>query len=117
MNTSIKLLSASFLMLVASTVYAEPAIILTEFGCGLLDGDGNGVFTTETKVVSSVSNGNSNVNFKCYASGLANETDKVVKWDFDNTGFLCGTQYGSTDDWRIVVDTEGNAVMTCKIHF
>lgn len=117
MNTFTKLLSVSFLMLVASAVYAEPAIILTEFGCGLLDGDGDGVFTTDTKVVSSVSNDGSNINLKCYASGVANSTGKAVKWNYDNTGSLCGTQYGSTNDWRIVVDTEGNAVMTCKLHF
>ncbi len=117
MNKSIKLLGASVLMLATSAVYADPAIILTEFGCGLLDGDGAGVWTNDTKVVSSRNKGGSNINLKCYASNINNTSGSVVKWNMDNTGYLCGTQFGDTDDWRIVVDTEGNAVMTCKIHF
>lgn len=116
MKASIKLLSASFLMFVASAVYAEPAIILTGEGCGMLDGDGDGVYTTDTKVVSSVTKNGSNVNMKCHAS-VPNSTGKTVKWNFDNTGLSCGTGFGATDDWRIVVDPEGNATMTCKVHF
>jgi hypothetical protein len=118
MKTSIKLLGASVLMLAASTAFAEPAIILTDFGCGMVDGDGNGVWTTDTKVSSSVNKKGTNVNFKCFASGVANSTGKTVKWNSDDFfGQPCGTQFGSSDDWRIVVDMEGNAVMSCKIHF
>jgi hypothetical protein len=117
MKTSIKLLGASVLMLAASTAFAEPAIILTDFGCGMIDGDGGDVFTTDTKVVSSLNNDGSNINLKCHASDIANSTGTAVKWNYENTGSLCGTQYGSTEDWRIVVDTEGNATMTCKLHY
>jgi hypothetical protein len=116
MKTSIKLLGASVLMLAASTAIAEPAIILTDFGCGMLDGDGVGFFTSDTKVVSSVGKQGTHVNLKCHASGVANSTGKVVKWTSDDFG-ACGTQFGSTYDWKIVVDTEGNAVMSCKVHF
>lgn len=117
MKSSIKFFSVPVLLLAATTAFAEPAIILTDFGCGLLDGDGNGIFTTDTKVVNSLGKNGGNVNLKCYASDVPNSTGETVKWDFYNTGSPCGTQYGLTEDWRIVVDPEGNAIMTCKIHF
>ncbi len=120
----VKLLCASTLTLVASLMlvtpaaYADPAIILTDFGCGVIDGDGNGFFTTDTKTVSSQNGkpGNLNITLKCHASGVPNSTGKAVHWNFNNTGFSCGTQFGSTTDWNETVSASGKAVLTCKIH-
>ena len=120
----VKLFCASTLTLVASLMLvtpaanADPAIIITDFACGLLDGDGFGFGTTDTKVVSSQNGkpGNRNINFKCHATGVPNSTGKAVHWNFDNTGFTCGTLFGSTTDWKETVSAGGKAVLTCKIH-
>ena len=115
MKSSIKFLSVPVLLLAATTAFAEPSIILTDFGCGMVDGDGGGIWTTDTKVVSAIKKNGTNVNLKCYASDVANSAGKAVKWGYDDFG-PCNTQYGATDDWHIVVDTEGNAKMSCIIH-
>ena len=111
-----KLLFVSAFMLFVASAHADPAIIVTDFGCGLIDGDGNSFSTNDTKVVNSNNGKGGQINFACYASGVPNNQGRAVHWDYDNTGLTCGTLFGSTTDWRIVVDTEGNAVLKCKIH-
>lgn len=114
---SIKLLCVSVFMLVSSAVYAEPAVIAMDFGCWFPDGDGVFTFTEDTKEVVTMGGKGSNVILKCRATGVANSSGETVKWNQQNTGILCGTHYGSTEDWRVVVTPDGNAKMTCKIHF
>ena len=116
MKSSIKFLSVPVLLLAATTAFAEPAIILTDFACGMMDGNGDYIFTRDTKVVSAIKKNGTNVNLKCYASDVANSTGKAVKWNYENTGLACGTQYGATDDWQTIVDTEGNAKLSCIVH-
>lgn len=116
------LFCASLLTFFASSVYAEPAIIITGGGCGLLDGNGDFFSSTEAefkKIVSSQNgkSGVSNVMYKCQLTGVPNSQGKAVHWSYDNSGLLtCNTLLGATEDWKITVDTEGKAVMTCKIH-
>lgn len=52
-----------------------------------------------------------NVSVKCKAYGLANSTGKPVK--FQN--FACQTPYGTTNRSWEVIDTLGNATMSCQI--
>lgn len=117
MLNSIKVLCVSVFMLLSSSVVAEPAMILTDFGCTFLDGDGGYVSTNDTKSVITMGGKGSNIILKCHASGAANSTGKAVKWNFDNTGRPCVTHFGTTEDWRIVVSADGQATMTCKVHF
>ena len=70
-----------------------------------------------SKTVNTMGGKGSNIIMKCHVKGVSNSTGKAVKWNFDNTDRLCVTQYGATDDWRSVVSSEGDAMMTCKIHF
>lgn len=107
---------ASLLVLFAVSAAADPAIIVTDNGCGLLDGDGGQVFSSSDKTVFSNNGQGGNVTLKCYLSGVANSTGKAVKWNFDNTGAACVTLFGATFNWREVVDSEGDAVLTCKIN-
>ena len=98
-----------------SHAHAEPAVIATGFGCSGLDGNGASIFTVNSKVVITNSH-NGVVNFKCHFSDVDNDTGKAVHWDFDNTGTSCSTTAGITTDWKMVVDTEGFAQLTCKVH-
>ena len=56
------------------------------------------------------------INKKCYASGVPNDTGRAVHWNSGNTGLPCAVLEGLTDDWKLVIDDEGNAQLTCKIH-
>jgi len=112
----VKSICIATFMMFASAVYADPAVIITNFGCGGLDGDGGGWGTTDTHVVMSNNGKGGNVNFKCHATGVANSQGRAVHWNFDNTGAVCNTLFGTTEDWKSTVDTEGNAVLSCRIH-
>lgn len=98
----------------STTTYAAPAIIITDFGCGLLDGNGGFAFTTDTKTVIT-NDANGNTILKCKATGLAHPGGAAVHWDFSNTSIPCGTFLGGTTDWKEVVTSSGNATLTCKI--
>lgn len=113
----VKFVAASVLMLVASVVYAESAFIISNVTCGMADGDGDFFSSTDVKQVQTSSK-NGNINLKCYAIGVANSTGKAVKYNFNNTGEVCTalSLALTTERWQEVVDTEGNAVLTCNFH-
>ncbi|NIN30717.1 MAG: hypothetical protein GTN84_05405, partial [Hydrogenophaga sp.] len=74
-------------------------------------------FTSDTKQVYSQNGKDGNVNFKCYAE-VDNPTGRAVKCDFESTGLSCGVLgFGGTESWKQVIDSEGNAVLTCKFHW
>ena len=100
----------------ASAAFANNgAVHMDNFGCGVLDGNGNGYYTTDSKVVITHSR-NGNTVLKCFAKNVPNSTGRAVKWNHANTGYSCGTQSGSTTDWHETVSARGRAVLTCIIH-
>ncbi len=111
-----KVFSLSLLALFSSASFAEPAVMISDFRCTLFDGDGGFFSTNDTKVVNSNNGKGGQINFKCHASGVPNSTGTAVHYDFESTGQRCNTLFGSTTDWKEVVDSEGNAQLTCKIH-
>lgn len=117
----IKLLCASMLMLGASAVYADPAIFADTESCGFLDGNGNGFSTTDIIVVNAnnIGDGVGNINLKCHATEVPNDTGDTVKYDFYSTGARCFNIFFAvtTEDWKAVIDPEGNAVLSCKFRF
>ncbi len=88
------------------------AIHINDFGCGALDGNGNFTGAIGDAVITPSGNGN----LKCKASGVANSTGHAVKWDNANTGLLCGTFNGLTDDWSDVVSASGQLTLQCHNH-
>ena len=113
-----KLICASILMLSASVAFAEPAVVITDFNCGFMDGDGNSFSTTDTQITKA-SNPSGNAVLKCRATGVPNDTGTTVKYDAVSTGQPCFSTKLSlnpeyTWDWKLVIDTDGDAVMTCK---
>lgn len=115
MTKQLAMLSAVLMIaLGSSSVSAEPALIITDQGCGLLDGNGSGVAaTSDHQVVTS--NDRGNLTLKCSVKGVANDTGKAVHFDFDSTGILCGTFFGATDNWKETVSNSGNATLTCHL--
>ena len=105
--------AVSFLLISwsASKTSYSPAIHIDGFSCGMLDGNGGGITADASSVVITSSG---NVNFKCSVSGVANSTGSAVQWNFDNTGLLCGTTVGVTDQWKETVSASGNATLSCK---
>lgn len=96
------------------TAKADAAVVVKDIGCGLLDGDGNFAFTSESHAVSTNS-GNSKIT--CKADVAPSTTQKsAVKWNFANTGLLCSTAFGVTEDWEEVVTPSGKASIVCHIN-
>ena len=116
-----RLLIPFVLMFVSASVVAEPAFMLEENFCYIMDGDGafTGEIDGKLKVVHSENGHGGNINLKCHLKNVSNSTGKTVTWNFDNTGEPCGS-FGlgeSTLDWKIVVNANGNALLSCKFHF
>lgn len=112
---TIKALLTVASLLGSSFAFAEPAVIIVGNDCSMIDGNGDSFITNDTKVVQTNSR-KGVINKKCYASGVPNETGRAVHWNSGNTGgLMCAVLEGLTDDWKLVVDDEGNAQLTCKI--
>jgi len=100
-------------LVVPMTLWADGAVIVRDFDCTLLDGDGN--FVVANGIIE-VHNDDGVTMLKCKAKGLANSTGAAVVWSIDNTGLPCNTTaYGSTDVWSETVSASGNATLTCII--
>jgi len=102
--------SALAMMAVSSPVMANnAAVTITEFGCNMWDQYGNVTVSSESQ--SSVANSAGNTTLKCYATGVANDTGKAVRL----SGQVCYTYLGVTTRMYQVIDTEGNATLTCQV--
>jgi len=98
----------------ASTASASNAsTIIDGNGCVLLSTDSHiadTLFTDVSHQVQTTVKGN--VLLSCtFTVPTADIPAKAVK----NSGFPCGTAFGPTLNSRSVVDTEGNATLTCQI--
>ena len=90
----------------------ESAIHIGPFSCGVLDGYGNGYLATGAAVTTS----SNNTNMKCAATGVPAPAGKSTRYNFANTGFLCGTPGGVTPKWNETVTGEGDVSLTCQLH-
>jgi hypothetical protein len=103
-----------FLMAVSFTAMADPAVVIRDFSCGLLDGNGGAVGTTNTFAVVTDSETGA-VMLRCQADVTPSSSGKAVQWNYDNTGLLCGVLVGVTSKWREVVSAQGNATLHCHL--
>ena len=104
-------LAVSALALVAassSAVANNAAFVIDNGGCVLPDQDFVPFWAdADHTVVTSSGKGN----LKCYATGVANDTGKAIRF----SGFGCQTSAGYTERSWAVIDTEGNETMTCQV--
>lgn len=85
------------------------AFIQRDFGCGMFDGDGGFVATSDGNISIVTSSGHTTL--ICKAKGQANSTGRAVK----TSGFLCGTHLGLTTDSQNTVSASGNITLRCRI--
>ena len=91
---------------------AASAVVIKDLGCGLLDGEGNFVFTDESHAVITPSGKGK---LTCSVKDIANPTGQAVHWNFSNTGLLCSTPAGVTEQWNETVSASGNAKLVCHV--
>src|SRR4051812_9888371 len=90
-----------------SKAVPDGAIVINDFGCGMIDGDGNFAFSDNSHaVVTSSGNGM----LRCQAT-VPNSTGKAVVYK----DFLCGTFAGLADG-RETVSASGQATLTCHVN-
>ncbi len=91
----------------------DSAVHISDFNCGVLDG-GKGFFLTDKS--KSVVTPSGNQMLSCKASGVPNKTEKTVKWNFENTKYVCRVMGKITKDWDEVVTPSGQVSLMCKIN-
>lgn len=98
----------------AASVNAQPksAYIETQYPCGMYAADGSTFLSEHPDNVLVITNGGT-VTIKCYAT-TPNDTGKPVFFRFE-----CGAAGfpNNKGDAFEVIDTEGNAVLTCHSKF
>ncbi len=106
--------SAAMAMAASAPVMANSAaIVIDDAGCGFLDGYAQPFFFAASHKVST-SGGTTTV--KCYATGVPRDPGKAIRYTSDSFGgATCDTRFGSTTRWWEVIDSEGNATVTCQI--
>ncbi len=125
---AIVLLALAAVMLVSTRSSAKadsPAVVITDFGCTFLNGNGFLAFASDSQIVVTES-GNSKLT--CTGQVTPSATAQgAVHWNFDNTGLLCSIPRGLflhhhrpplplTRDWEEVVTPSGQATLSCHIN-
>lgn len=90
------------------------ALVIDDFGCRLLDGNGRITFTSSSHAVITQSE-NGNRVLKCSAKGLNNSTGKAAHFDRASTGYLCNAMGVITANWHNKVSKSGNSTLTCLV--
>ena len=107
----------------AQLVSAEPALVIKDGACTMLDGDGNFIAATDVHQVKTNSN-KDNSKIWCSASGVDNSSGKAVKFQGtdrnDNKhattlAISCSTGFASTNNWTNNISASGEAKLVC--HF
>ncbi|NPT62445.1 hypothetical protein [Paraburkholderia elongata] len=111
--------AAALFALAAPMAHAAPAVVINPAGgCGLADGNGNFVFTTDTKAVVTQNNNNNSM-FQCKANVPPSASGSAARFDFASTGALCGlltsTGLQLTDQWHETVSASGEAMLICLV--
>ncbi len=103
----------------SSALAAEPgpAVVIDDAFCNLLAADGTVFITSGAHIVIS-NDKNGNVSYVCHAEQppIFADPSRTVHFDFDNTGGLCGTGEGLTEDWKSLVTPSGHVTMVCHIN-
>ena len=107
-------LAAGSLALLRGTAHAQ-AVVISDQGCGLFDGDGNIVLASSDHSVITPS-GNGNCNLKCSVKGVANSSGRAVNLDSTIVPISCGIPgCAPTANWHETISASGNATLTCLV--
>lgn len=113
------LLVVAVVMGLGSSVQADSensAIVINDFYCGMMDGNGGFPYTYDSRAVySNDANGNSYLS--CRSQVTPSSSAKgAVRWNYSNTGLSCYTLFGWTTNWQEIVTPSGQATLTCHIN-
>ncbi|MGH7948123.1 MAG: hypothetical protein ACREQF_02735 [Candidatus Binataceae bacterium] len=107
----------AFMVIVPSFGFADPAIVIKDDVCGMLDSDGNLTVLTEDSIKVGTFSNNCNATLSCKTKGVTNTTGKAVHWDFDSAGSLpCNTGFGVTEQWHEIISKSGVAHLICHVN-
>jgi len=111
-NNMLATLAALSLSVFATIASANPAVIMTDFGCAGIGGSTN----ESLSVATTSTNNNAMMSCKLQVSPPIEGTK--VEHNFESTGLLCGmfTSFGgvATEDWKQVVSASGQSTIVCK---
>ncbi|HEU4774996.1 MAG TPA: hypothetical protein VFS82_10870 [Lysobacter sp.] len=106
------------LALASTSAFAGSALVVSDLGCNLPDGNGGLVFTTDSLNVRTQSE-NGNAMFRCNADVAPSLSGSAAHFDFNSTGLQCGvftaTGFELTTDWNATVSASGKARLTCHV--
>lgn len=105
--------------LTAPTSANNAAVRIDDFGCGAFVPTENGGIGTPLVAAAgdhSVSTHGGITKLVCHFDIPAgDEPARATRADFGTTGLLCGTNGGSTADWKLVATPGGRATLTCMV--
>ena len=90
------------------------ALVIDDFGCRLLDGNGRITFASSSHAVITKS-ANGNRVLKCSVKEVANSTGKAAHFDRESTGYWCNAMGVITTNWHNKVSKSGNSTLTCLV--
>ena len=96
------------------------AIVITDGGCGMLDGNGASAFVTDSHAVGTFSE-NGNTMIWCKGTGLAHPGGPAVIFQgpghnngkATTLGMNCSTGFDSTPNWFNIVAPSGEGMLIC----
>jgi|SRR3989442_1012818 len=106
------LLALGAVCLIASSAQAQATVFIDLLVCGMYDGNGVFVITTDNQAVAT-NNARGNGKLSCFADVTPSVTGHAVHYDFESTGQQCGTPTGFTTKWQEVVSASGEAILQC----
>ena len=110
----ISFLTGLFLLLPLN-LYAQSALVIDFEAnqCALLDGNGKIVNAISGKRIVTNSD-RDGVSLTCMANVTAPKSGKEAVFDKDDTGYVCYTWKGYTEDWQNTVSVKGDSKLVCR---
>jgi hypothetical protein len=111
---------AGAVLLYSGAAHAQAMVLIDAGACGVLDAAGDTqIITPPDAVVHAVSTPSGNVKLTCSGElplGSTLPSQGAVMFTFNDIAILCGTFFGSTDDWHNVVAPSGRVTLSCFIN-
>lgn len=99
---------------VASGSGGGGTLIAEDFGCALLDGNGNIIAASSSELWYYSNQQGAKLKLRC--EGYGAPASSLTYFTYDNTGLACNVPYGgATTDWVDKVGRNGNSQLTCSI--
>lgn len=102
-------LAPALFLATAAPTSADGAMVTRGVECGMLGASGNPIATTISQEVTTPAGIDI---YTCRATDLTKQVGSV-RWNYNDTGYYCGTSAGLTDIWQETVSSGGRAMLVC----